>query len=66
MPRRFKRTGKRDEIFLATKFGIVSGPRTIDGTPEYAVKALDASLKRLGTDHVELWYLHRSVSAKLE
>ncbi|KAL1941903.1 hypothetical protein VTO73DRAFT_6903 [Trametes versicolor] len=56
----FKRTGKRDEIFLATKFGIVSSPRTIDGTPEYAVKALDASLKRLGTDHVELWYLHRA------
>ncbi|OJT04805.1 Aldo-keto reductase yakc [NADP(+)] [Trametes pubescens] len=56
----FKRTGKRNEIFLATKFGIVPGPRTIDGTPEYAVKALDASLKRLGTDHVDLWYLHRA------
>ncbi|KAH9901325.1 Aldo/keto reductase [Cubamyces lactineus] len=61
----FKRTGKRDEIFLATKFGIVgeSGSghdRTINGTPEYAVQALEASLKRLGTDHVDLWYLHRA------
>ncbi|KAI8986631.1 Aldo/keto reductase [Trametes punicea] len=57
----FKRTGKRDEIFLATKFGIVSDPdRAVNGTPEYAVKALNASLKRLGTDHVDLWYLHRA------
>ena len=59
---RFKRTGKRDEIFLATKFGIVTDPdRAVNGTPEYAVQALDASLKRLGTDHVDLWYLHRLV-----
>ena len=51
---RFKRTGKRDEIFLATKFGIVTDPdRAVNGTPEYAVQALDASLKRLGTDHVD-------------
>ncbi|KAI0664869.1 Aldo/keto reductase [Cubamyces menziesii] len=61
----FKRTGKRDEIFLATKFGIVgeseSDPgRTINGTPEYAVQALEASLKRLGTDYIDLWYLHRA------
>ncbi|KAI0775273.1 Aldo/keto reductase [Trametes elegans] len=57
----FKRTGKRDEIFLATKFGIVTDPdRAVNGTPEYAAEALDASLKRLGTDHVELWYLHRA------
>ncbi|KAI9062185.1 Aldo/keto reductase [Trametes sanguinea] len=57
----FKRTGKRDEIFLATKFGIVTDPdRAVNGTPEYAVQALNASLKRLGTDHVDLWYLHRA------
>ncbi|OSD02680.1 Aldo/keto reductase [Trametes coccinea BRFM310] len=57
----FKRTGKRNEIFLATKFGIVTDPdRAVNGTPEYAVQALDASLKRLGTDHVDLWYLHRA------
>lgn len=59
---RFRRTGKRDEIFLATKFGVVTDPnRIINGTPEYAVQALEASLKRLGTDHVDLWYLHRLV-----
>ncbi|KAI0371351.1 Aldo/keto reductase [Pilatotrama ljubarskyi] len=57
----FKRTGKREEIFLATKFGIVTDPdRAVNGTPEYAAQALDASLKRLGTDHVDLWYLHRA------
>ncbi|KAI9062204.1 Aldo/keto reductase [Trametes sanguinea] len=57
----FRRTGKRSEIFLATKFGIVeNAERTINGTPEYAVQALDASLKRLGTDYVDLWYLHRA------
>ncbi|KAI0646601.1 Aldo/keto reductase [Trametes meyenii] len=57
----FKRTGKRDEIFLATKFGLVQRPeRAIDGTPEHAIRSLDTSLKRLGTDHVDLWYLHRA------
>ncbi|THH13715.1 hypothetical protein EW146_g6538 [Bondarzewia mesenterica] len=57
----FKRTGKRDEIFLATKFGF--GPpsgKMIDGDPAYARAAIEKSLKRLGTDHVDLWYLHRA------
>ncbi|KAI0360383.1 Aldo/keto reductase [Trametes cingulata] len=57
----FKRTGKRKEIFLATKFGQVPDPdRAINGTPEYTAQAVDASLKRLGTDYIDLWYLHRA------
>ena len=61
--RRFKRTGKRDEIFLATKFGFGSKDSTrllgINGTPEYANEAIDQSLKKLGVDQIDLWYLHR-------
>src|SRR5689334_16718978 len=57
--------GRRDEVVLATKFGFrrpdsaEAMPTTVDGSPEYAVQALDASLRRLGVDHVDLWYLHR-------
>jgi aryl-alcohol dehydrogenase-like predicted oxidoreductase len=57
--------GRRDEVVLATKFGFQwasgysSGPSGVNGTPEYAQAALDASLRRLGVDHVDLWYLHR-------
>ena len=56
--------GRRDRVFLATKFGFVpQGERfeqnRIDGTPAHARAALDASLRRLGTDHVDLYYLHR-------
>jgi aryl-alcohol dehydrogenase-like predicted oxidoreductase len=56
---------RRDEVFLATKFGIrfvEDGnliDRTIDGSPDYVRKACDASLKRLGTDHIDLYYQHR-------
>ncbi len=62
--RRFKRTGKRDEIFLATKFGLGrhwegDQDRIVNGTPEWAAKALHRSLEQLGTDYVDLWYLHR-------
>jgi len=56
----FKRTGKRDDIFLATKFGSVLEPgRIINGTPAYAKQALEKSLARLGVDHIDLYYLHR-------
>jgi aryl-alcohol dehydrogenase-like predicted oxidoreductase len=57
--------GRRDEVVLATKFGFRrSGVGTglasgVDGSPAYAREALDASLRRLGVDHVDLWYLHR-------
>lgn len=54
--------GRRDEIELATKFGNRVGPsgeRVIDGRPEYVRTAIDDSLRRLGVDHVDLWYQHR-------
>ncbi|KAJ7089024.1 NADP-dependent oxidoreductase domain-containing protein [Mycena crocata] len=57
----FKRTGKRDEIFLASKFGFVlPSERIIDGTPEYARVAVEKSLKRLGVNCIDLFYLHRA------
>jgi len=55
----FKRTGKRNNIFLATKFGLGYPGRTVNGEPEYVHEAINNSLKRLGIDHVDLWYLHR-------
>ncbi|WP_328998313.1 aldo/keto reductase [Kribbella sp. NBC_00709] len=57
--------GRRDEVVLATKFGFKRPPvdavlpTVVDGSPSYAREALDASLRRLGVDHVDLWYLHR-------
>ncbi|MFI7051207.1 aldo/keto reductase [Streptosporangium canum] len=54
---------RRDEVTLATKFGIVRtedpAHRGIDGSPAYVKKAADASLQRLGVDHIDLYYLHR-------
>ena len=55
--------GKRDQVVLATKFAIVRGPRPedrgIDASPAYIRKAIEGSLKRLGTDHVDLYQCHR-------
>ncbi len=54
--------GRRDEVFLATKFGIVgmAGPdRRVDNRPSYIRSAIDASLRRLGVGHVDLYYMHR-------
>jgi aryl-alcohol dehydrogenase-like predicted oxidoreductase len=56
--------GRRDQVFLATKFGIVrdaSDPakRGISGRPEYVRASCDNSLKRLGVDHIDLYYQHR-------
>ena len=64
--------GRRDDAFVATKFGIVfeegaggSEVETgwgfslnINGSPDYVEKSLEASLKRLGTDYVDLYYAH--------
>jgi len=55
---------RRDEVVLATKFGIVRDPdhpdrRRIDGSPDYVRSSCDASLGRLGLDHIDLYYLHR-------
>jgi aryl-alcohol dehydrogenase-like predicted oxidoreductase len=53
--------GRRDEVVLATKFGMSGrgGEFRVDGSPAYAHAALERSLRRLGVDHVDLWYLHR-------
>ncbi len=56
--------GRRDEVVIATKFGNVRDPddpskRSINGRPEYVRQACDASLRRLGVDHIDLYYQHR-------
>jgi aryl-alcohol dehydrogenase-like predicted oxidoreductase len=58
--------GRRDEVVIATKFGIRFAPtadnptnRVIDGSPENVRRSIEGSLKRLGTDHVDLYYQHR-------
>jgi aryl-alcohol dehydrogenase-like predicted oxidoreductase len=63
--------GRRDDFVIATKWGIRIEPdgegnfnRVLDGSLENARRSIDASLKRLGTDHVDLWYAHRVDSGR--
>ena len=52
----------RDRVIIATKFAnqvLPDGKRAINGRPEYVRSACDASLKRLGVDHIDLYYQHR-------
>jgi aryl-alcohol dehydrogenase-like predicted oxidoreductase len=61
--------GRRDSVTLATKFGFDTGVsanarreaagRIINGSAEYVRRACNASLQRLGVDHIDLYYLHR-------
>jgi aryl-alcohol dehydrogenase-like predicted oxidoreductase len=56
--------GKRDQVVLATKFGIVRDPadpmaRAINGRPDYVRRSCERSLSRLGVDHIDLYYQHR-------
>ncbi len=55
--------GRRDDVVVATKFGLVShgagGPWNLDGSPANIRTALEGSLRRLATDHVDLYYQHR-------
>ena len=56
--------GKREQVFLASKFGIVRDPanpafRDINGRPEYIRQAVEGSLKRLGVETLDLYYQHR-------
>jgi aryl-alcohol dehydrogenase-like predicted oxidoreductase len=56
--------GKRDQVFLATKFGIVRDPanphvRGVNGQPDYVRKSCEASLRRLGVETIDLYYQHR-------
>jgi aryl-alcohol dehydrogenase-like predicted oxidoreductase len=55
---------RRDQVLLATKFGIVRDPddptaRGVNGRPEYVRQAAEGSLRRLGVDHIDLYYQHR-------
>jgi len=56
--------GRREQVFLATKFGIVRdladpAKRGVNGRPEYVRASCENSLKRLGVDHIDLYYQHR-------
>lgn len=56
--------GRRDEVFLATKFGLSGisnspGQLTVNGSPDYLRQACDRSLQRLGVETIDLYYLHR-------
>ena len=54
--------GRRDDVVLATKFGnqrLADGSRVVNGRPDYVRTACDASLARLGVDHIDLYYQHR-------
>jgi len=56
--------GKRDDVILATKFGIIRDPdnpnlRGVSGKPDYVKKSCEDSLNRLGTDYIDLYYQHR-------
>ena len=56
--------GRRNQVFLASKFGIGLDPadpkaRQINGHPDYVQAACEASLRRLGVDHIDLYYQHR-------
>jgi aryl-alcohol dehydrogenase-like predicted oxidoreductase len=56
--------GKREKLVIATKFGIVRDPanpqaRGVSGKPDYIRKSCEGSLKRLGIDHIDLYYQHR-------
>ena len=57
----FKRTGKRDDVFLATKFAntVKDGVITTKSDPEYVKEACEKSLKRLGVNTIDLYYCHR-------
>jgi aryl-alcohol dehydrogenase-like predicted oxidoreductase len=57
--------GRRDDVKIATKFGIVSGPGggqtpAVNGRPEYVRSSVEGSLSRLGIDHIDLYYQHRA------
>ena len=60
--------GRRDQVVLATKFGLVShagqGPWNVDSSPANIRTAVEGSLARLGTDHIDLYYQHRSTPTR--
>ena len=59
--------GRRDQVVIASKFGVIPDPdhpqdrsrRKNDGSPANVRRSVDAALRRLGTDHIDLYYQHR-------
>lgn len=56
--------GRRQQVFLATKFGVVRDTdnphsRGVDGSPDYVRRSVEGSLRRLGVEHIDLYYQHR-------
>lgn len=56
--------GRRDQVFLATKFGVVRDTddphsRGVNGSPDYVRRSVEGSLRRLGVEHIDLYYQHR-------
>ena len=55
--------GRRDKFLIASKFGNIRGPGGqrggVNGKPDYVPVACEASLKRMGIDHIDLYYIHR-------
>jgi aryl-alcohol dehydrogenase-like predicted oxidoreductase len=55
--------GRRDKVLIASKFGNMRGPNgergLVNGRPDYVPVACEASLKRLGVDHIDIYYQHR-------
>src|SRR3954463_8564253 len=55
--------GRRDQVVIATKFGLIDhsggGPGVVDSRPANVKTAVEGSLRRLGTDHIDLYYQHR-------
>lgn len=64
---RFLKTSERD-VFIATKFGIRKAPgeyaRSIDNSPNYIREACEASLRRLGVERIDLYYVHRAEAGR--
>jgi aryl-alcohol dehydrogenase-like predicted oxidoreductase len=58
---------RRDQVILATKFGNVRGASGeflgVNGRPEYVKRACEASLRRLGVEHIDLYYLEENIGA---
>lgn len=57
---RLRRTGKRAEVFIATKFGFTA--QGLRGDPEYVKEAAERSCQELGVEYIDLYYLHRYLS----
>lgn len=69
---RFLKGRRREDLLIASKFGVVRDPdgpsgstydRDLDNSPAYARQCVEASLRRLGTDYIDLYYIHRQTDS---